>query len=200
MLYTNEEIEKKREKQGGIRKKLIILVYILIVPLLIYNVTLIVQAVINPGKTPSFFGIKTYVIISGSMQPELQIGDIVIVKEAEQSELKVGDIISFRENQTVITHRISEIIPTDATVEYKTKGDNNNAEDEKNVRYGFVEGKVIGKIPFLGNITLKLQGKVVIIFVVIITYIYIYYVIERKNKKKERRRKRLEYEKTKEED
>ena len=84
---------------------------------------------INKSETPNFFGIKTFVIISGSMEPNLKISDIVIIKRCEQNELKENDIISFRSGQSVITHRINKIIETENGVEYITKGDNNNTKD-----------------------------------------------------------------------
>ena len=135
MLYTEEAIKKRKERTVKIKNFMIVLIYILLVPLLIYNVTLIVQAIVNPNETPSMFGIKTYVIISGSMKPELDIGDIVIVKSAKIEKLQVGDIISYRQGQSVITHRITEIILEGEQVQYKTKGDNNNTEDSGTIGF-----------------------------------------------------------------
>lgn len=145
MQYTDETIRKRKKKNDKIKKIIKTITYIVLVPLLIYNISLIIQALANPNKTPSFFGIKTYVIVSGSMMPELNIGDIVIVKSAE--DYQEGDIISFRQGQNVITHRISEILKTENGILYKTKGDNNNTEDSGMIEIDAIEGKTIGKIP-----------------------------------------------------
>ena len=64
MLYTEEAIRKRQRRQKKLRDLSSIIIYIVLVPLLIYNIFLIIQAVVKPGETPSFFGIKTYVIIS----------------------------------------------------------------------------------------------------------------------------------------
>lgn len=64
MEYTNEAIRKRKEKNDKIKKILSLAVYMVLIPLLVYNISLIAQSIINPNKTPSFFGIKTYVIVS----------------------------------------------------------------------------------------------------------------------------------------
>lgn len=195
MRYTDEAIRNRRNKKNKIKKVLTIAIYILLVPLLIYNLSLIFQAVLNPNETPSFLGIKSYVILSGSMQPELNIGDIAIVKDIQENELQNGDIISFREGQTVVTHRIIDIETIDNQKQFTTKGDNNNSVDKKNINIDVIEGKVIAVIPFLGKIGLMLKGKITIILSVIIFYAYLVKSEKIKNKKETRRMKRLEYEK-----
>lgn len=194
MIYTNDAIKKRKDKTTKVRNKIVILVYIILVPILLYNFYLIAQQILAPGKTPSFFGYKTYVIVSGSMQPEIQIGDLVIVKEASDNELQVGDIISYKDGQSIITHRISEKIEEMGRVEYRTKGDNNNTDDGKMIKTNLIEGKVIKVIPYLGTIALALQKKVAIVVGGIIIYLYIAHSINTKGKKKERRKKRIEYE------
>ena len=197
MLYTNDAIKTRKNKENKFKKNINIIIYIFLLPILIYNVSLIIQSVLKPYETPNFLGIKTYVIISGSMQPELKIGDIVVVKKTIQESLKVGDIISFRHGQSVITHRISRIIVEDGETKYITKGDFNNAEDSESVTYKNIEGKAIRSIPQLGKIALMLQDKIVIIFLIIVLYIYLVYSGELKKKKMQRRMKRIDYEKKK---
>lgn len=190
MLYTNEAIKLRKNRQAKLKKALNIAVYIILFPILIYNIFIIMQAIINPNKTPDFLGMKTYIIVSGSMEPNLKIGDIVIVKETKQEELKVGDIISFRQGQSVITHRINEI----SEEKYITKGDNNNTIDDEQIDYKQIEGKVEKVIPTVGKIALILHQKNAIIVVIILVYIYILYTSMIKRKKANRRIKREKYE------
>lgn len=197
MLYTSDAIKTRKNKENKFKKNINIIIYIFLLPILIYNLSLIIQSVLKPYETPNFLGIKTYVIISGSMQPELKIGDIVVVKKITQEDLKVDDIISFRHGQSVITHRISRIIEEDGERKYITKGDFNNAEDSESVTYNNIEGKVIRSVPQFGKIALMLQDKIVIIFLIIVLYIYLVYSGELKKKKMQRRMKRIDYEKKK---
>lgn len=194
MRYTNEAIKRRKRAENILKRKINILIYIILIPILIYNISLIIQAIIKTSETPNFLGIKTYVIISGSMEPNLQIGDIVIVKKVVQNELKQGDIISYRQGQSVITHRIAEVIDKEGKVEYKTKGDNNNAEDSGIISYEMIEGKVIKHISQVGKIAIILQKKGTIIFIILILYIYILYSSSIKKKRALRKLKREEFE------
>lgn len=195
MLYTNEAI-KKRKKEINIAKKIFnTVIYLILIPVLVYNISLIIQALINPKETPSFLGIKTYVIISGSMQPELDIGDIVVVKKVEKKQLNKGDIISFRQGQNVITHRIYDITLEENELKIQTKGDNNNTKDEGIITYNDIEGKVIKKVSKLGNIVITLKGKKIILIIILIIYVYLIYDGIVKKRKNKRRIKRLEHEK-----
>ncbi len=192
MLYTNEAIFKRKKKQNEFRKKLSLLIYIILVPLIIYNISLIVQAIVNPQETPNFLGYKTYVIISGSMKPELDIGDVVIVKETGNFE--VGDIISFRQGESVVTHRISNIEEVEGQKQYITKGDNNNAEDQSVITEQYIEGEVIFSIPYIGNLVVGLQKGVVVIIILLFIYIYMLYSGNIRKRKIERNVKRIEFE------
>lgn len=159
-----------------------IVLFILLALLLVYNIALISQSVINPSKTPSFLGIKTYTIVSGSMQPELNIGDIVVVKEVSDKELNVNDIIAYRSGQNVVTHRIVDINYINGQKQYITKGDYNNIEDDEILTIELIEGKVVNKIKYIGNITILLQDKFSIILIMLTFFMYI---LSKKNKKKE---------------
>lgn len=197
MLYTEEAINKRKNNAQLIKSIISTILYILLIPLLMYNISLIIQAVTNPTKTPNFFGIKTYVIVSGSMEPELNIGDIVIAKEVEADELQIGDIISFRQGQSIITHRIVAINQEDEKTTYTTKGDNNNTEDTNLVEINLIEGKMIKKVPKIGKISMLLKGKITLIVIALLIYIYYSHTSSIKIKKDLRKVKRLKYEENK---
>lgn len=192
MRYTKEDINRRIKRVEKTKKFFSVLIYIILIPIIIYNVMLIVKAAKNPNETPSVAGIKTFVIISGSMEPELNIGDIVIIKKCNQNELNVGDIISYRSGQAIITHRINNIINKNGSLKYETKGDNNNISDRSYVKYDDIEGKLVQKISNVGNIVLLLKNKVVIIVILIIFYILYLHNINVEEKRiirKEKRRK-----------
>lgn len=191
MRYTNDEIIRKSKRINRRRKIIKIIVYIIAVPIIFYNISLIFFSVVNKNETPSFFGIKTFVIISGSMEPELNIGDIVIIKKCSQEELKENDIISYKYGQSEITHRIIQIEDNENGKEYITKGDNNNVRDSENIKYENIEGKSIGKIRHLGKVILILKNKIVLICIILILYL-IYAGDTKRNKKWDLRREKRE--------
>jgi len=171
--------------------------YLLLIPIMIYNLSLIYGSIVNPNETPSFFGIKTYVIISGSMEPNLNIGDIVIARsiENQEEEIKVGDIISYRKGHSVITHRIVDIKKDEnGILRITAKGDNNNVKDSEDILINNIEGKVIGVISKLGKITMLLQDKTILIVALILLYMSISRGYKASQRKNDRRIKRLEYE------
>ena len=179
-----------------IKNLLIYLLYIIIIPIIIYDLFLIVQTIIRPGVTPDFFGIKTFSIVSGSMEPTINIDDIVIIKKVDKKELTKDDIISFRINNEIITHRIIDKELKNGILFYITKGDNNEVPDIHNVKYSQIEGKYIGKIPKAGKILTLLKNKK--IFFTIIIILILSFILQRKKIKRkiERKAKREKFEKS----
>ena len=139
-------------------KRLIsIIIVVILLPILFINSVIILNSIIHPGKIPSFFGWKPFIVLSGSMESEIFPGDIAIVKDVETEGLKVNDVIAFRSEDIVVTHRIVEIKNEDGTLKYKTKGDNNNSQDVGYVLPEQVEGLYKFKISKLGNLAMFIQ-------------------------------------------
>lgn len=195
--YYKEKI-KEKQKKNKIKNILTKLVYILLLPIIIYDLAIIIQTIQNPNETPSIFGIKTFCIISGSMEPVIQVNDIVLIKEVPQSEINEGDIISFNSAGEIITHRIINIeISNRGELLYTTQGDANNIEDDTKIIFEDIEGKYIGKMPKIGKIILALKSKVTL--GIVLTVLILFYIIEQKsnNKKIKRSNERKEYEQNK---
>ena len=93
-------------------------------------------------------------IVTGSMKPMIQPGDVVIIDKIESleamKELEVGDIIQFERNDLMINHRIIEIIERDGQTLYQTKGDNNNVADTPLVEMKDIRGRIIKVVPKVG--------------------------------------------------
>lgn len=174
---------------------LIYMLYIIIIPIIIYDMFLVAQTIINPNKTPDFFGYKTFCIVTGSMEPTIKIDDIVIVKKEDKKSIQKNDIITFKLENEIVTHRVIDIAYNNGTLIYTTKGDQNDVTDIENVEFEQIEGKYVTKISKIGKILSILKNKY--IFCLILILLIICYIIQRKNlqKKKERKNKREEYEK-----
>ena len=188
------------ERHDGIKiiiSVLIYALYIIIIPIIIYDMFLIAQTIINPNKTPDFFGYKTFSIVTGSMEPTIKINDIIIVKKEEKKNIRKNDIITFKIENEIITHRVIDIAYDNGTLIYTTKGDKNNVTDIERVQFEQIEGKYVTKITKIGKIFTILKNKY--IFSLILILLIIFYIIQRKTiqRKKERKNKREEYERTK---
>lgn len=167
-----------------IKKVLTMLILLILIPILFVSGVILINSYIYPDKVPSFFGWKPFIVLSGSMETQISVGDIVIVKEVDTSTLKKGDIIAFRSNDIVITHRIDEIITEDGNVKYITKGDNNNVRDEGTVLPEQVEGIFICNVHRIGNLAIFIQtpiGMIVCLSIPIILIIIIGIIDSRKN-------------------
>lgn len=108
------------------------------------------------------FPIYPTVIVTGSMKPLISPGDVVILKRFYSQEeimaLNKGDVIAFQRDNIIITHRIIDrIVNDDGIVSYKTKGDNNSAEDTIAVQLQDIRGKYIYAVPKIGYPTLWLK-------------------------------------------
>lgn len=190
-------LKKIKTYSNFIKFLFIKLLYIIIIPIIIYDIILIAQSIVKPNVAPSIFGIKTFTIISSSMEPTFKIDDIIFVKKIDENQLQIGDIISFIQDKDIITHRIEKIEKNEGGLVFITKGDANSTTDINKVKLSQIEGKYIFKISKVGKIFYILKNKVVFIIVTII--LLICYIIEKNkiSKKIERKEKREQYETTK---
>ena len=140
--------------------------------LLLYIADIKIRAAKGDYSPPKF---NAYVVLSGSMLPEIKIKDIVVTKKIPEEQLQVGDIITFvspdpRFGGISITHRIIEKKYDDSKgiYLYRTQGDANNAADGTPVSNENILGKVILKIPKLGYIQDLLSSKGGLIILVLI--------------------------------
>lgn len=135
--------------------------FIITIPLLIMSCIIIYKANKYPDKIPDICGIKPMIVLSGSMETEIYTGDVAFVKNVDTKTLKKEDIIAFRnEDNKVTTHRIVEIIEKEGQTYFRTKGDNNNAEDANLVKESDVEGIYFARVAGLGNFLMFMQEPV----------------------------------------
>lgn len=108
-----------------------------------------------------FLGFDVYGVLSGSMVPAYPVGSMIYVKPVDSATLRVNDVITFSLSaNTVVTHRIVEIVPDDANpaiVRYRTKGDANSEADNALVPASSIIGKVSFSVPGLGYLANYIQ-------------------------------------------
>lgn len=189
MKYDIDSIKKRKEINNRIKK--IIFIFLVI---MLYNIVLLYMSYIDKFDTPQFYIYKAYIISTESMQPTLNKGDVIIIKKAKKEDLKENDIITYKDKGEIITHRIVEIKPNGN--KYITKGDNNIAKDEQSLSFEDIEGKLVLKIPHLGNMVAELKNGIVIILTILIFLIIHLNRIGMKEKSETRRmKKKIEDEK-----
>lgn len=125
----------------------------------------------------SIGGIKVFTVITGSMIPVYNIGDILIVRDIKADELKVGDDIVYKGEKgtfkdKTVTHRINSIKQKeDGNYRIITKGVANLGRDPE-INQTQVLGKVIGKISIISYILKIVFNIYTWIFVPVVILIY----------------------------
>ncbi|MCL2593971.1 MAG: signal peptidase I [Promicromonosporaceae bacterium] len=138
-------------------------ILVVVVAILIY---VIPQAQAGAGLT----------VLTGSMQPAINPGDVVAVKGIKAHEvcenIAVGDVVTFMpetDDATLVTHRVIAVNTTDKgntigedvkyeTCTVQTKGDNNNVADAV-VPARAIKGKVMYTVPWVGHVLNRIQTQ-----------------------------------------
>lgn len=106
-------------------------------------------------------GLRTFTVLSGSMEPTYHTGSLIYVKKVDAANLSEGTVITFMlDENTVATHRIVGVVPDEdepGVVRYRTKGDANEVEDGSLVHYKNVIGTPVFSIPKLGYVANYIQ-------------------------------------------
>lgn len=103
------------------------------------------------GNSIAIGGIRIFNVISGSMEPDYEKGDILVVKQTDPEQLKVGQVIVYcgKEGQVdgkIVTHKIVRIEKHNGEKIFYTKGISNMIEDPEvkaDQIYGVVKYKMI---------------------------------------------------------
>jgi signal peptidase len=146
----------------------------------------------------SFFNFRMFTVVSQSMTPKYDIGDVLIAREKDPSKIKEGDVISYLGaygdfKGKVITHRVVGI-SKDSTGKYffRSKGDANIVEDPI-VSEDQLYGVVVYKSSILSLIYRIVGTKVGFFLFIIIPILFIIAseMITTLLEKEEERRKQL---------
>lgn len=107
-----------------------------------------------------FIGFDTYVVLSGSMEPEYKTGSLIYAREVEPQDVEIGDVITFQlaDSETSVTHRVVDIQGEGEELQFITKGDNNDDIDPSPVPADRLMGEVKFCIPGFGYFANYIQN------------------------------------------
>lgn len=136
----------------------LVLLIALVVPFVVYAVPGVV------GADGSF------IVLSGSMEPEIAPGDAVVVTETDPAEIGVSDVITFvrGEEGTPVTHRVIGIEASGSGYLFETKGDANSDVDANLVPGSNVIGVVTITIPYIGYVVQAVNSTVGFVLLVVV--------------------------------
>ncbi|MBB6214347.1 signal peptidase [Anaerosolibacter carboniphilus] len=148
---------------------------VLLVIFITFSIFAMFHAKKNPNNVPSIMGYKPLTVLTGSMQPILDPGDMIVIREKDPNDVKAGDIITYRIDQdTLVTHRVVAVIDEAGGLSFRTKGDANNTEDQDLVPKERLVGALAFNIPKGGAIAdFAKTGKGFILFVLVPIFLLI---------------------------
>ena len=130
----------------------------------IMGLAVLIFAVLAVG--PHMLGYRTMTMLTASMAPEIDPGDVTIVTPIAISEVTEGMVITYHkpiEDHSLVTHRVVSVQTTpDGSVTVQTKGDANEAIDPWTATLeGDTAYEVRAVIPELGHAIQALRAPVV---------------------------------------
>jgi signal peptidase len=121
--------------------------------ILIFMAAIILIAALYIGPLFIKGELRPLIVLSGSMVPVMQVGDVIVVKEINPEDVKLKDIIAFKDPggkpDSLVTHRVKEIFRGE-TLSFQTKGDAVEDQDPFIVTAEEVVGKTMFVIPYIG--------------------------------------------------
>lgn len=192
-------MSEQKERTSGIHKFWTVvgaILCVILIPILIVNCTLIFKGYTNSDEVPEIGGIVPMIVMTDSMYPEIQSGDLILSHKEDAENVKVGDIITFFDpagnGTSVVTHRVAEITTDDdGNLAWITKGDANNTEDQAEVPAKNLVGVYQQRFAKLGNVAMFMQttqGLIICVIcpiILLIAYDMIRRRIYEKSKKKD---------------
>ena len=177
-------VQKTESPKKGLAGKLlngIVLIFVLLC------VTMLLSSYFSE-KGGSLLGIRSYIVLTGSMSPVFEAGSYIIVKEKSVEDIKAGDILTYEAGDAVLTHRVIEVIKEGNDYSFITQGDANNTPDKNPVAQDKVLGTAVFWVNRLGLVLMTLrQPKVMAGVFILLCFIVLapelYGIIREKMKK-----------------
>ena len=138
-MYLLFKYKYLKEKENFIGKLSYIITFVLALMLVCFMI--------------GIFKYEPICILSNSMTPVYERGDIVIFKKMNNYELNnipKNSIIVYTKDDRNIAHRVVNIIKTDDKTLYQTKGDSNNTADTGLVQIEQIKGVYVFHIKYIG--------------------------------------------------
>jgi signal peptidase I len=101
---------------------------------------------------PAIFGLRPMTVLTGSMRPGIQPGDMVVDQPIHPTQIRVGDIVTFQdpEGKRTITHRVRKVEISEGQARVVTRGDANDTVERWVIPVTGHVGRVVYQVPKIG--------------------------------------------------
>ena len=126
-------------------------------------------------------GYSIYTVVTESMVPKYNVGDMILAKKTDPETLKIGDDVVYLGKQDtfagkIVTHQLIDIELTDTGKQFHTKGIANSIEDPV-ITGDQIQGKVITKLTILSIISKIVNNQYGFYFMIIIPTVVLVFEI-----------------------
>lgn len=151
------------------------------------NVFILNARHLTGNAVPTPFGYGASVVLSGSMEPTLSVGDLLIVQV--QDSYEVDDIVVYQSGKMPVVHRIVELDEEMVT----TRGDANNTNDEP-FPVTAIKGEVIAVVPGVGQVLWTLKSPVATVIMLVLAVLLVEWSLRSGKDEKEAEKEKLKAE------
>ena len=211
MIKKLKELKKKLENNSMINLMFTFIYKVFYIIVVILLIIVILQKVSN--NKLSLFGYRIFAVVTESMAPKYEVGDVLFVKEVDLATIHEGDDVAYigmedELKDKVITHQVVNIeVDEDGEYKFTTRG-NLNSDVDPEVKGDQIYGRIIHKFGLLSILCKAIRNIYafyVIVFIPIGVIIYTQLkdlfqkepksIEEKDNKQKENSEKKEESEK-----
>jgi signal peptidase len=104
---------------------------------------------------PRAVGVTPFTVLTGSMQPAFDPGDVVLSERRAPLDVRPGDVVTFHDPSRggeLVTHRVESLRRHDAMVAFVTKGDANDVAERWSVPVDGTIGRAVLRVPDVGHV------------------------------------------------
>lgn len=110
---------------------------------------------------PKIVGGQSLSVLSGSMAPAVNTGDMVVVVPQPATDIHVGQIVAFNDpngSGRLYQHRVQSVREDNGQMIVVTKGDANNTGEHWQTPTGTDVGRVMLVVPYIGSVIGRITG------------------------------------------
>ncbi|MDQ8046178.1 MAG: signal peptidase I [Solirubrobacteraceae bacterium] len=120
---------------------------------------------------PVVLGWRPYTVLTGSMRPGIQPGDVVMDRPIRITQAHVGQVVTFSDptrHGELVTHRIRSIAHAAGMTTVETRGDANTTSEHWTIATKDRVGLVVYRLPKIGKVAVLVRSRVGILLVIVV--------------------------------
>ncbi len=177
-MDTEINVKPRRSAADIILKIVCIVLIVVLIPILAFNLVLMVNSFINPGSLPNIAGYYPVAVTTDSLSPDVSYGDLMMCQKVDSSEIVTGDIVAFyitsKEGRVLSAGKVENVLSNDdGKLAMIVSGKQTNDNVISAVAPSDLIGRMSSTVPNLGNIVTFLQSGAMRILCLILMVLFV---------------------------